>query len=110
MSQKVYSRQLKMPRPLHRAVTAEDIKTAALKEAQPGEQLIRVAFVGMEGDYLVIEAGYSGGKGPEPVAPVSDVSSATQSAQVSQTLPPASGGFKAGQVRSIGPRPPKAQG
>ncbi len=111
MSQKVYSRQIKMPRPMHRAVTAEDIKSAAQKDLQPGEQLIRVAFVGMEGDYLVIEAGFSGGKGPEPAEPASEsasaTSSATQSGQVSKTLPPASGGFKAGQIRSIGPRPPK---
>ncbi|MBT9547965.1 MAG: hypothetical protein IV090_21425 [Candidatus Sericytochromatia bacterium] len=111
MSQKVYSRQIKMPRPMHRAVTAEDIKSAAQKDLQPGEQLIRVAFVGMEGDYLVIEAGFSGGKGPEPTEPAPDSasasSSATQSGQVSKTPPPASGGFKAGQIRSIGPRPPK---
>jgi hypothetical protein len=113
MSQKVYSRQIKMPRPMHRAVTAEDIKSAAQKDLQPGEQLIRVAFVGMEGDYLVIEAGFSGGKGPEPteLAPdsASATPSATQSGQVSKSLPPASGGFKAGQIRSIGPRPPKPQ-
>lgn len=118
MSQKVYSRQIKMPRPMHRAVTAEDIKSAAQKDLQPGEQLIRVAFVGMEGDFLIIEAGFSGGKGPEPTEPAPDsasatssvTSSATQSGQVSKTLPPASGGFKAGQIRSIGPRPPKPQG
>jgi hypothetical protein len=114
MSQKVYSRQIKMPRPMHRAVTAEDIKSAAQKDLQPGEQLIRVAFVGMEGDYLIIEAGFSGGKGPEPTETAPDSASttpsATQSGQVSKTLPPASGGFKAGQIRSIGPRPPKPQG
>lgn len=113
MSQKVYSRQIKMPRPQHRAVTAEDIKRAAQKDLQPGEQLIRVAFVGMEGDYLVIEAGYSGGKGPEPPEPtpeeIAATQTVTQSAQVSKTPPPASGGFKAGQIRTIGPRPPKPQ-
>jgi len=113
MSQKVYSRQIKMPRPMHRAVTAEDIKSAAQKDLQPGEQLIRVAFVGMEGDYLVIEAGFSGGKGSEPLAADSlsstqaGTSASAQSAQVGKTPPPAAGGFKAGQIRSIGPRPPK---
>lgn len=109
MSQKVYSRQIKMPRPLHRAVTAEDIKSAAQKDLQPGEQLIRVAFVGMEGDCLVIEAGYSGGKGPEPSSSPEN-SGDIPSAQVSKAPSPAAGGFKAGQIRHIGPRPPKAQG
>jgi hypothetical protein len=100
MSQKIYTRQVKMLRPQNRAVTAEDIKGAAQKDLQPGEQLIRVAFVAMEGDFLVIEAGYSGGKGPEP-APEKNLQPETKA---SKTPPPASAGFKAGQVRTLSPR------
>lgn len=96
MSKKIHTRQIKMPRPLHRAVNAEDIKSAAQKDLRPGEELIRVAFVALEGDFLIIEAGFAGGAASENPEPETKKSPA----------PPAGPApFKPGQVRSLQSKP-----
>ncbi len=97
MSHKVYTRQVRLPRPHNRGVTADDIKSAALDDLRPGEELIRVAFVALDGDDLIIEAGFSG-----PHAPPETASSPPPAPEVRQVAPP---GFKPGQVRSLRPRP-----
>lgn len=94
MSQKIYTRQIRMPRPRHRAVTAEDIKSAAQQDLRPGETLIRVAFVALEGEDLIIEAGFTGGE-----------ASATEEKPLSASPSDSSPRFIPGQVRPLPARP-----
>lgn len=99
MSQKIYTRQIRMPRPRHRAVTAEDIKSAAQQDLQPGEVLIRVAFVAVDGDDLIIEAGF---KREEALESSQKTQQKTQEASPSN---PASPRFIPGQIRPLPVRP-----
>ena len=54
--QKIVTRHIKIPRSL-RPFTADDMKRQAKQQLQRGEQLIRLAFVAVEQDHIVIEIG-----------------------------------------------------
>lgn len=58
--QKIYTRQIKVPRRA-RPLTARELKKAVQKQLQPGEQLIQVALTGVEGEYFLVEIGLQQG-------------------------------------------------
>lgn len=56
MSQKIYTRQVRIPR-RHRPITAKELKRDVSRQLQQGESLVRVALTSVEADHLVVEIG-----------------------------------------------------
>ena len=56
MSQKIYTRQIKLPKS-RRPLTAKDIRSAVTRRLEAGEELIQLALISVDPDGILVEVG-----------------------------------------------------
>ena len=56
MSQKIYTRQIRVPR-RNKPVTAKQLRRDVQRQLERGEELVQVALTGVEGQHLLVEIG-----------------------------------------------------
>ena len=56
MSQKIYTRQIRIPR-RNKPVTAKQLRRDVQRQLQQGEELVQLALTGVEGQHFLVEIG-----------------------------------------------------